>query len=123
NEMKRLLEQRKAGEISLMDEEIYAKIKPKGKRNNKDRCTRLRKEADNAMNEAAEAKKKEISANEQSKFSIRIPRHYLEKFLNTLGYNLFEFNVDEDFEESNEECDNEQDKYEEELSENDRRLE
>ncbi|KAL2934302.1 polyprotein [Bienertia sinuspersici] len=39
NEMKRLLEQRKAGEISLTDEEIYAKIKPKGKRNSRYRRT------------------------------------------------------------------------------------
>ncbi|KAL2933507.1 Propionyl-CoA carboxylase biotin carboxylase and biotin-carboxyl carrier subunit, partial [Bienertia sinuspersici] len=60
NEMKRLLEQRKAGEISLTNEEIYANIKPKGKR-------KLRKEADKAMNEAAEAKKEAISANEQNK--------------------------------------------------------
>ncbi|KAL2894779.1 Myotrophin [Bienertia sinuspersici] len=37
--MKRLLKQRKAGEISLTDEEIYAKIKPKGKHNNRNRRT------------------------------------------------------------------------------------
>ncbi|KAL2934940.1 3-phenylpropionate/cinnamic acid dioxygenase subunit beta [Bienertia sinuspersici] len=72
--MKKLLEQRKAGEISLMDEEIYAKIKSKGKRNSRDRRTgvspsitslfggfseseKLQKEADKEMNEAAEAKK------------------------------------------------------------------
>ncbi|KAL2937430.1 putative pyruvate phosphate dikinase regulatory protein [Bienertia sinuspersici] len=84
NKMKRLLEQRKAGEISLTDEEIYAKIKPKGKRNRRNRrtgvsplitslfggfseCEKLRKEADKAMNEAAEAKKEAISANEQNK--------------------------------------------------------
>ncbi|KAL2942283.1 Proline-rich receptor-like protein kinase PERK5 [Bienertia sinuspersici] len=59
NEMKRLLEQRKEGEISLTDEEIYAK-KPKGKRNSRD--YRM-----GAMNEAAEAKKEAISANEQNK--------------------------------------------------------
>ncbi|KAL2903567.1 Structural polyprotein [Bienertia sinuspersici] len=127
NEMKRLLEQRKAGEISLTDEEIYAKIKPKGKRNSRDRhtgvspsitslfggfseCEKLRKEADKAMNEAAEAKKEAISANEQNKFSLR-------------SYNLSDFNMDEDFEESNEEYDNEEDKDEEEISGNDRRLE
>ncbi|KAL2924889.1 Receptor-interacting serine/threonine-protein kinase 1 [Bienertia sinuspersici] len=80
--MKRLIEQRKAGEISWTDEEIYAKIKPKGKRNNRDfharvspsitslfggfsECEKLRKEADNATNEAAEAKKEAISANEK----------------------------------------------------------
>ncbi|KAL2938941.1 Heat stress transcription factor A-3, partial [Bienertia sinuspersici] len=126
NEMKRLLEQRKAGEISLTDEEIYAKIKPKGKRNCRDRrtgvspsitslfggfseCEKLRKEANKAMNEAAEAKKEAISANEQNKFLTKklkdvergnkVTRHYLEKFLNTIGYNLSEFNMDDDFEE------------------------
>ncbi|KAL2927212.1 Disks large-like protein 5 [Bienertia sinuspersici] len=150
NEMKRLLEQRKAGEISLTDKEIYAKIKPKGKRNSRDRhtgvspsitslfggfseCEKLRKEADKAMNEAAEAKKEAISANEQNKFLTKklkdverenkVTRHFLEKFLNTIGYNLSDFNMDEDFEESNEEYDNEEDKDEEEISENDRRLE
>ncbi|KAL2893787.1 Disks large-like protein 5 [Bienertia sinuspersici] len=73
----------KAGEISLIDEVIYANIKPKGKRNSKDprmgvspsttslfggfsKCEKLRKEADKAMNEAAEAKKEAISANEQN---------------------------------------------------------
>ncbi|KAL2895294.1 Heat stress transcription factor A-3, partial [Bienertia sinuspersici] len=147
NEMKRLLEQRKAGEISLTDEEIYAKIKPKGKRNSRDRrtgvspsitslfggfseCEKLRKEADKAMNEAAEAKKEAISANEQNKILTKklkdverenkVTRLFLEKFLNTLGYNLSEFNMDEDFEESNEEYDNEEDKDEEEISGNDR---
>ncbi|KAL2895068.1 Disks large-like protein 5 [Bienertia sinuspersici] len=150
NEMKRLLEQRKAGEISLTDEEIYAKIKPKGKRNCRDRrtgvspsitslfggfseCEKLRKEADKAMNEAAEAKKEAISANEQNKILTKklkdverenkVTRHFLEKFLNTIGYNLSDFNMDEDFEESNEEYDNEEDKDEEEISGNDRRLE
>ncbi|KAL2896767.1 Autonomous transposable element EN-1 mosaic protein [Bienertia sinuspersici] len=150
NEMKRLLEQRKAGEISLTDEEIYAKIKPKGKRNSRDRhtgvspsitslfggfseCEKLRKEADKAMNEAAEAKKEAISANEQNKILTKklkdverenkVTRHFLEKFLNTIGYNLSEFNMDEDFEESNEEYDNEEDKDEEEISGNDRRHE
>ncbi|KAL2903935.1 Protein Turandot F [Bienertia sinuspersici] len=150
NEMKRLLEQRKAGEISLMDEEIYAKIKPKGKRNCRDRrtgvspsitslfggfseCEKLRKQADKAMNEAAEAKKEAISANEQNKILTKklkdverenkVTRHFLEKFLNTIGYNLSDFNMDEDFEESNEEYDNEEDKDEEEISGNDRRLE
>ncbi|KAL2896352.1 Autonomous transposable element EN-1 mosaic protein [Bienertia sinuspersici] len=150
NEMKRLLEQRKAGEISLTDEEIYAKIKPKGKRNSRDRhtgvspsitslfggfseCEKLRKEADKAMNEAAEAKKEAISANEQNKILTKklkdverenkVTRHFLEKFLNTIGYNLSDFNMDEDFEESNEEYDNEEDKDEEEISGNDRRLE
>ncbi|KAL2903929.1 Heat stress transcription factor A-3, partial [Bienertia sinuspersici] len=59
-------------------------IKPKGKRNSRDRhtgvspsmtslfggfseCEKLRKEEDKAMNEAAEAKKEAISANEQNK--------------------------------------------------------
>ncbi|KAL2930164.1 Protein pelota-like protein [Bienertia sinuspersici] len=125
--MKRLLEQRKAGEISLTDEEIYAKIKPKGKRNSRDR------QADKAMNEAAEAKKEAISSNEQNKILTKklkdverenkVTRHFLEKFLNTLGYNLSEFNIDLDFEESNEEYDNEEDKDEEEISGNDRRHE
>ncbi|KAL2942541.1 Autonomous transposable element EN-1 mosaic protein [Bienertia sinuspersici] len=139
-----------AGEISLTDEEIYAKIKPKGKRNSRDRrtgvspsitslfggfseCEKLRKEADKAMNEAAEAKKEAISANEQNKILTKklkdverenkVTRHFLEKFLNTLGYNLSEFNMDEDFEESNEEYDNEEDKDEEVISGNDRRYE
>ncbi|KAL2928710.1 Immunoglobulin-like and fibronectin type III domain-containing protein 1, partial [Bienertia sinuspersici] len=147
NEMKRLLEQRKAGEISLTDEEIYAKIKPKGKRNSRDRhtgvspsitslfggfseCEKLRKEADKAMNEA---KKEAISANEQNKILTKklkdvkrenkVTRHFLEKVLNTIGYNLSDFNMDEDFEESNEEYDNKEDKDEEEISGNDRRLE
>ncbi|KAL2900927.1 Heat stress transcription factor A-3, partial [Bienertia sinuspersici] len=122
NEMKRLLEQRKAGEISLTDEEIYAKIKPKGKRNSRDHrtgvspsitslfggfseCEKLRKEADKAMYEAAEAKKEAISANEQNKILTqklkdverenKVTRHFLEKFLNTLGYNMSEFNMNE----------------------------
>ncbi|KAL2896849.1 ATP-dependent zinc metalloprotease FtsH [Bienertia sinuspersici] len=126
NEMKRLLEQRKAGEISLTDEEIYAKIKPKGKRNIRDR-------PDKAMNEAAEAKNEAIGANEQNKILTKklknverenkVTRHYLEKFLNTLGYKLSEFNMDEGFEESNEEYDNEEDKDEEEISGNDLRHE
>ncbi|KAL2901437.1 Autonomous transposable element EN-1 mosaic protein [Bienertia sinuspersici] len=47
NEMKRILEQRKAGEIMNVKS--------------------FRKEADKAMNEAAEAKKEAISANEQNK--------------------------------------------------------
>ncbi|KAL2895291.1 Laminin subunit beta-1 [Bienertia sinuspersici] len=123
NEMKRLLEQRKAGEISLTDEEIYAKIKPKGKRNSRDRrtgvspsitslfggfseCEKLRKEADKAMNEAAEAKKEAISANEQNKI--------LTKKLKDVE------RENKDFEESNEEYDNEEDKDEEEISGNDR---
>ncbi|KAL2937150.1 Heat stress transcription factor A-3, partial [Bienertia sinuspersici] len=111
-----------AGEISLTDEEIYAKIKPKGKRNSRDCCTgvspsitslfggfseceKLQKEADKAMNEAAEAKKEAISANEQNKIlpkklkdverENKVTRHFLEKFLNTLGYNFSEFNMDE----------------------------
>ncbi|KAL2896589.1 Tubulin-specific chaperone D [Bienertia sinuspersici] len=85
------------------------------------------------MNEVAEAKKEAISANEQNKILTKnlkdverenkVTMHYLEKFLNTLGYNLSEFNMDEDLEESNEECDNEQDKDEEEISVNDRRHE
>ncbi|KAL2931573.1 Autonomous transposable element EN-1 mosaic protein [Bienertia sinuspersici] len=136
-----------AGEISLTDEEIYAKIKHKGKRNSRDRhtgvspsitslcggfseCEKLRKEADKAMNEAAEAKKEAISANEQNKILTKklkdverenkVTRHFLEKFLNTIGYNLSEFNMDE---ESNEEYDNEEDRDEEEISGNDRRHE
>ncbi|KAL2923418.1 Heat stress transcription factor A-3, partial [Bienertia sinuspersici] len=137
-------------EISLTDEEIDAKIKPKGKRNRRDRragvspsitslfgrfskCEKLQKEVDKAMNEAAKAKKEAISANEQNKIlnkklkdverENKVTRHYLEKFFYTLGYNLSEFNMDEDFEESNEEYDNEEDKDEEEISENDRRHE
>ncbi|KAL2924262.1 DNA primase [Bienertia sinuspersici] len=148
--MKRLLEQRKAGEISLTDKEIYAKIKPKGKRNIRDRrtgvspsitslfggfseCEKLQKKADKAMNEAAEAKNEAIGANEQNKILTKklknverknkVTRHYLEKFLNTLGYKLSEFNMDEDFKESNEEYDNEEDKDEEEISRNDLRHE
>ncbi|KAL2922911.1 Stress response protein nst1 [Bienertia sinuspersici] len=86
--MKRLLEQRKVGEISLTDEEIYAKIKPKGKHNSRDHrtgvspsiaslfggfreCEKLRKEADKVMNKAPEAKKEAISANEQNKIRIK----------------------------------------------------
>ncbi|KAL2925690.1 Argininosuccinate lyase [Bienertia sinuspersici] len=100
--MKRLLEQRKAGEISLTDEEIYAKIKPKGKRNCRDRrtgvspsitslfggfseCEKLRKEADKAMNEAAELRRKQLVLMSKTKFSLR-------------SYNLSDFNMDEDFE-------------------------
>ncbi|KAL2904255.1 Autonomous transposable element EN-1 mosaic protein [Bienertia sinuspersici] len=110
------------GEISLKDEEIYAKIKPKGKCNNRDRCTgvsssitslfggfsecgKLRKEADKPMNEDAEAKKEAISANKQNKILTKklkdverenkVTRHFLEKFLNTLSYNLSEPNMDE----------------------------
>ncbi|KAL2898435.1 Eukaryotic translation initiation factor 3 subunit M, partial [Bienertia sinuspersici] len=126
NEMKRLLEQRKAGEISLTDEEIYAKIKPKGKQNSRDRhtgvspsitslfggfseCEKLRKEADKAMNEAAEAKKEAISANEQNKI--------LTKKLKDVE------RENKDFEESNEKYNNEEDKDEEEISGNDRRHE
>ncbi|KAL2934716.1 Autonomous transposable element EN-1 mosaic protein [Bienertia sinuspersici] len=96
-------------------------------------CEKLRKEADKAMNEAAEAKKEAISANEQNKILTKklkdverenkVRRHFLEKFLNTLGYNLSEFNMDEDFEESNEEYDNEEDKDEEVIIGNDRRHE
>ncbi|KAL2923121.1 Copper-transporting ATPase [Bienertia sinuspersici] len=82
--MKRLLEQRKAREVSLTNEEIYAKIKPKGRCKSRDRrmgvsplitslfggfseSNKLRKEVDKAKNEAAEAKKEAISANEQNK--------------------------------------------------------
>ncbi|KAL2934936.1 DExH-box ATP-dependent RNA helicase DExH3 [Bienertia sinuspersici] len=85
------------------------------------------------MNEAAEAKNEAIGANEQNKILTKklknverenkVTRHYLEKFLNTLGYKLSEFNMDEDFEESNEEYDNEEDKDEEEISGNDLRHE
>ncbi|KAL2905423.1 Phosphate acyltransferase [Bienertia sinuspersici] len=134
-----------AGEISLTDEEIYAKIKPKSKCNSRDRrmrvspsitslfggfreCEKLQKEADKAMNEATEAKKDAVSANEQNKILTKklrdverenkVIRHYLEMFLNTLGYNLSEFNMDEDYEESNKEYDNEEDKDEEEISGN-----
>ncbi|KAL2894415.1 Autonomous transposable element EN-1 mosaic protein [Bienertia sinuspersici] len=138
NEIKRLLEQRKAGEISLTDEEIYAKIKPKGKRNSRDRhtgvspsitslfggfseCEKLRKEADKAMNEAAKLRRKQLLKDVERE--NKVTRHFLEKFLNTIGYNLSDFNMDEDFEESNEEYDNEEDKDEEEISGNDRRLE
>ncbi|KAL2924077.1 DNA ligase [Bienertia sinuspersici] len=132
--MKRLLKQRKAGEISLMDEEIYAKISLRVNATVgivvRDECEKLRKEADKAMNEAAEAKKEAISANEQNKIltklkdvetEYKVTRHYLEKFLNTLGCNLSEFNMDKDFEESNEEYNNEEDKDDEEISGNDRR--
>ncbi|KAL2904454.1 Heat stress transcription factor A-3 [Bienertia sinuspersici] len=69
-------------------------------------CVKLRKEADKAMDEAAEAKKESINANEQNKILTKklkdferenkVTRHYLEKLLNTLGYNLSEFNMDED---------------------------
>ncbi|KAL2896226.1 DNA primase [Bienertia sinuspersici] len=124
--MKRLLKQRNAGEISLTDEEIYAKIKPKGKRNSRDRrtgvshsitslfgrfseCEKLRKEADKAMNEAVEAKKEAISANEQNKI--------LAKKLKDVE------RENKDFEESNGEYINEEDKDEEEISGNDRRHE
>ncbi|KAL2942983.1 Serine/threonine-protein kinase TEL1 [Bienertia sinuspersici] len=89
------------GEISLTNEQIYAKFKPKDKRNNMDRhtrvspsitslfggfseCQNLRKEANKAMNEAAEAKKELKDVERENK----VTRHYLEKFLNTLGYNL-----------------------------------
>ncbi|KAL2905029.1 hypothetical protein RDABS01_003739 [Bienertia sinuspersici] len=98
----RLLEQRKAGEISLMDEEIYAKIKLKGKHNNRDRRM-------GAMNEAAEAKKEAISANEQNQI--------LTKKLKDVK------RENKDFEESNEEYDNEEDKDEEEISKNNQRHE
>ncbi|KAL2930434.1 Protein pelota-like protein [Bienertia sinuspersici] len=133
--MKMLPEQRKAGEISLTDEEIYAKIKPKGNCNTRDcpDCEKLQKQVDKAMNEAAEAKKEAISTNVQNKIinkksedverENKVTRHYLEKFLNTLGYNLSKFNMDEDFEESNEKYENEEDKDEKEISENDRRHE
>ncbi|KAL2905231.1 Hephaestin-like protein 1, partial [Bienertia sinuspersici] len=64
--------------------EIYAKIKPKGKRNNRDRrtgvsplitlllarfneCEKLKKEADKAMNKVAKDRKEAICANEQNK--------------------------------------------------------
>ncbi|KAL2937322.1 Galactose-6-phosphate isomerase subunit LacB [Bienertia sinuspersici] len=83
-------------------------------------CEKIRKETDKAMNEAAKPKKEGISAIEQNKILTKklkdverenqVTRHYLEKFLNTLGYNLSEFNMDEDFEESNEKYDNEEDK-------------
>ncbi|KAL2895042.1 UDP-glycosyltransferase 88F4 [Bienertia sinuspersici] len=95
--MKRLLEQRKAEEISLTDEEIYVKLNLRvnaaGGIVVREECEKIRKEVDKAMNEAAEAKNEAISANEENK----VKRHYLEKFLNTLGYKLFEFNMDEDF--------------------------
>ncbi|KAL2893848.1 putative D-2-hydroxyglutarate dehydrogenase mitochondrial [Bienertia sinuspersici] len=150
NEMKRLLEQQKAGQICLTYEEIYVKIKPKGKCNSRDHrtgvipsitslfggfseCEKLCKEADKAKNEAAEANKEAISANEQNKIFTKklkdverdnkVIRHYLEKFLNTLGYNLSEFNMDEDFKESNEQYENKDDKDEEEIRGNDRKHE
>ncbi|KAL2937809.1 DNA primase [Bienertia sinuspersici] len=134
--MKRLLKKRKAGEISLMDEEIYAKISLRVNATvgivvrEFSECEKLRKEADKAMNEAAEAKKEVISANEQNKIltklkdvetEYKVTRHYLEKFLNTSGCNLSEFNMDKDFEESNEEYNNEEDKDDEEISGNDQR--
>ncbi|KAL2930120.1 Caveolae-associated protein 1 [Bienertia sinuspersici] len=98
----------------------------------RDECEKFQKEANKLMNEADEAKNKEISANDQNKILTKklrdverenkVTRHYLEKYLNTLGYNLFEFNMDEDFEESNEEYDNEEDKDKEEISGNDHAL-
>ncbi|KAL2942988.1 Adenine deaminase [Bienertia sinuspersici] len=86
NEMNRLLEQRKAGEISLTDEEIYAKIKPKGKCNSRycrmgvcpsitslfggfSECEKLRKEVDKAMNEALKLRRKQLVL--KTKFSLR----------------------------------------------------
>ncbi|KAL2926968.1 Phosphate acetyltransferase [Bienertia sinuspersici] len=85
------------------------------------------------MNEAAEAKKEAISANKQNKIlnknlkdvkrENKVTRHYLEKFLNTLGCNFSKFNMDEDIEESNKEYGNEKEKDEEEISRNDRRHE
>ncbi|KAL2925599.1 Anillin [Bienertia sinuspersici] len=146
NEMKRLLEQRKVGEISLTDEEIYAKIKPKGKHNSRDHrtgvspsitslfggfseCEKLRKEADKVMNKAPEAKKEAISANEQNKIRIKklkdverenkVTRHYFDEVLEYLDYNLSEFDMDENFEESNEEYNKDEDKDDEEISRND----
>ncbi|KAL2893423.1 putative beta-glucosidase I [Bienertia sinuspersici] len=96
-----------------MDEEIYAKL---NLRVNTmvgiivwefSECEKLNKKADKAMSEAAKAKKEVINANEQNKILTKklkdverenkVTRHYLEKFLNTLGYNLSEFNMDEDF--------------------------
>ncbi|KAL2905403.1 Sex-specific storage-protein 1 [Bienertia sinuspersici] len=81
-----------------------------------------------AMNKAVEAKKEAIRANEQNKIVIKnlkdvkrenkVTRHYLEMFLNTLSYDLSEFNMDKEFEESNEEYENEEDKDDEQISGN-----
>ncbi|KAL2901367.1 3-methyl-2-oxobutanoate hydroxymethyltransferase [Bienertia sinuspersici] len=70
NEMKRLLEQRKAGE-NYRDRHTGVSPSITSLFGGFSECEKLRKEADKAMNEAAEAKKEAISANEQNKFSLR----------------------------------------------------
>ena len=125
-EIKRLVEQRKAGENNLTDEEIYAKVKPKGKRGGHDRhigisptitslfggfseSEKFRKEAEEAKIEASKAKKEMVEANEKNALLVKelegikkenkITRYYLEKFVNDLGYDLAEFDMEQVLEE------------------------
>ncbi|CAH9103449.1 unnamed protein product [Cuscuta europaea] len=107
----KLVEQREQGEINMTDEEIYAKVKPKGK-NDRDRGKgvspsitslfgsfsegeKFRKEAEEAKKEANEAKKEAHEAKAKNKMltkevkifkkEVRIMKGVMGKFFNLMG--------------------------------------
>ncbi|KAL2904291.1 DNA ligase [Bienertia sinuspersici] len=113
--MKRLLKQRKARDISLTDEEIYCKITQKDLANVKSfekkpirqlmKLLKLRRKRSVLMSKKILTKKLKDAETEN-----KVTRQFLEMFLNNLGYDLSEFNIDDDIKESNEEYENEEDK-------------
>ncbi|XP_021725346.1 ran GTPase-activating protein 1-like [Chenopodium quinoa] len=105
----------------MTDEEIYAKVKPIGKRGRHrsngvspyitslyetfSEGEKLRKEADEAKNEAIEAKKEAKEANVKNKAltkkmgglqkEMEVMKGFIGNILNHLGYDLCEINMDE----------------------------
>ncbi|CAH9136297.1 unnamed protein product [Cuscuta epithymum] len=128
SKMKELLEQRAAGKNNLTDEEIYEKVKPKGKCQRDRRMgvspsitsmygsfsegEQLRKEAEEAKKEANEAKKEAFEANEKNKVLTKEVKRFksemknmkgcMEKFLNIMGYDISDLITNEVDEESDE---------------------
>ncbi|CAH9143779.1 unnamed protein product [Cuscuta epithymum] len=126
--MKELLEQRAAGKNNLTDEEIYEKVKPRGKCQRDRRMgvspsitsmygsfsegEQLRKEAEEAKKEANEAKKEAYEANEKNKVLTKEVKRFkgemknmkgcMEKLLDIMGYDISDLITNEVDEENDE---------------------
>ncbi|CAH9139115.1 unnamed protein product [Cuscuta epithymum] len=129
SEIEKLVEQRELGEISIIDEEIFESVKPKGKCGS-DRGKwvspsitslygpfregeKLRKEAEEAKKEAYEAKKEASEANEKNKTltkelnsfknEVRVMKGVMEKFFNLMGGDFSKLIANEVHKENNQE--------------------
>ncbi|XP_056685212.1 uncharacterized protein [Spinacia oleracea] len=115
SKMKELLAQREAGEIKMTDEEIYAKVKPIGKRG-RDRGKgvspsitslygsfsegeKLRKEANEAKIEAKEANEKNEALTKEMKVmkkNMELMKGFMGKIFDRLGFDMDELYAEGD---------------------------